>query len=179
MVEAEKVEPLGAQGEVNDPGLLRMQSQPDRIQHRRDQLAGLLGLLASGAQGDEIICLCRVPRYAESMLWRDRFSLQYATSDRQSLGIIPVVPKYRLRAELLAPASDRGRTAARTRGHAEEPPTDARSGPHGVWRRPTSVRTPSRNPTPERSRSQPRRRIMPRVPSPRPLEYSNSSIDSA
>ena len=75
MVEAEKVEPLGAQGEVNDPGLLRMQSQPDRIQHRRDQLAGLLGLLASGAQGDEIICVlhqrseplpARLPRLIEN-----------------------------------------------------------------------------------------------------------------
>ena len=76
MVEAEKVEPLSAHGEVHDPGLLRMQSQPDRIQHRRHQLAGLFGLLTGGAQDDEIICVlhqrsqplpARLPRLIENM----------------------------------------------------------------------------------------------------------------
>ena len=49
MLKAEEVEPLGAHGEVRDPGLLGVQSQPDRIQHRRHQLAGFFGLLAGGA----------------------------------------------------------------------------------------------------------------------------------
>jgi hypothetical protein len=35
-MEAEEVERLGAHGEMHDPGLLRVQSQPDRIQYRRD-----------------------------------------------------------------------------------------------------------------------------------------------
>jgi hypothetical protein len=65
MMEAEKVKPLGPSCEVHDPGLLRVQSQPDGVQDRRDQLAGLFGLLACRAQGDEIICLCRAPSYAE------------------------------------------------------------------------------------------------------------------
>ena len=56
-MEAEKVEPLGTSSEVHDPGLLRVQSQPDRIQDRCDQLAGLFGLIAGRAQGDEIICV--------------------------------------------------------------------------------------------------------------------------
>jgi hypothetical protein len=34
-----------------------MQSQPERRKGRRDQLAGLFGLLACRAQGDEIICV--------------------------------------------------------------------------------------------------------------------------
>ena len=57
MLKAEKVEPFGAFGEVHDPGLLGMQPQPEGVQDRRYQLAGLLGLLAGGAQRDEIICV--------------------------------------------------------------------------------------------------------------------------
>ena len=49
MVEAEEVEPFGASGEVRDPGLLWVQSQPDHVQDRRHQLAGLFGLFAGGA----------------------------------------------------------------------------------------------------------------------------------
>ena len=74
MLEPQKREPFGASGEVRDPGLLRVQSQPDRVQDRRHQLAGLFGLLAGGAQGDEIICVlhqhsqpppARLPRLIE------------------------------------------------------------------------------------------------------------------
>ena len=48
MMKAEEIEPLGACSEARDPGLLRVQPQPERIQDRRHQLAGLLGLLAGG-----------------------------------------------------------------------------------------------------------------------------------
>ena len=59
MMEAEKVEPFGASCEVRDPGLLRVQPQPESIQHRRDQLTGLLGPLTARAQDYEIICVLR------------------------------------------------------------------------------------------------------------------------
>ena len=74
MVEAEEVEPLGTSGEVRDPGLLGMQSQPERVQDRRHQLAGLFGLLAGGAKDDQVICVlhqhsqplpARLPRLIE------------------------------------------------------------------------------------------------------------------
>jgi hypothetical protein len=42
---------------VRDPGLLRVQSQPESVQDRRHQLAGLLGLLAGGAQDHQVICV--------------------------------------------------------------------------------------------------------------------------
>ena len=50
-------QPLGASCEVRDPGLLRVQSQPESVQDRRYQLAGLLGLLgllAGGAQDHQV-----------------------------------------------------------------------------------------------------------------------------
>jgi hypothetical protein len=59
---------------VRDPGLVRVQSQPERVQDCGHQLAGLFGLLAGGAQGDEIICVlhqhpeplpARLPRLIE------------------------------------------------------------------------------------------------------------------
>jgi hypothetical protein len=56
-MEAEKVETFRASREMHDPGLLGVQPQPERVQDRRHQLVGLLGLLAGGAQGDEIICV--------------------------------------------------------------------------------------------------------------------------
>jgi hypothetical protein len=58
-MEAEKVEPLGASSEVHDPGLLRVQSQPEHVQHRGHQLAGLFGLLAGVVQDDEVIRILR------------------------------------------------------------------------------------------------------------------------
>jgi hypothetical protein len=45
MLEPQKREHLGPLGEVRDPGLLRVQSQPESVQDRRHQLASLLGLL--------------------------------------------------------------------------------------------------------------------------------------
>ena len=57
MMKAEEIEPFDASREVRDPGLLGVQPQPERIQDRRHQLAGLFGLLAGGAQGDKIICV--------------------------------------------------------------------------------------------------------------------------
>jgi hypothetical protein len=57
MVKAEKVESFGASCEVRDPGLLRVQSQPDHVQDRRHQLAGLLGLFAGGAEDHEVIAV--------------------------------------------------------------------------------------------------------------------------
>ena len=74
MLEPQKREPFGASGEVRDPGLLRVQSQPESVQDRRHQLAGLFGLLAGSAQGDEVICVlhqhsqplpARLPRLIE------------------------------------------------------------------------------------------------------------------
>jgi integrase len=99
----------------------------------------------------------------------------------RSLGIIPVVPEYRRCAE---PAGSAGRPRTDRNAHArrpypEEALTDARPGQHGVWRRRTVGPHPVPGPgAPEQSRSQSRRRIMPSIPSPRPPEYSNSSIDS-
>ena len=58
MLEAQKLKALGASGEVRDPGLLRMQPQSESVQHRRHQFAGLLGLLAGGAQDHQVI---RIP----------------------------------------------------------------------------------------------------------------------
>jgi len=58
-MEAEKVEPLGASSEVHDPGLLRVQSQPEHVQHRGHQLAGLFGLAAGVVQDDEVIRILR------------------------------------------------------------------------------------------------------------------------
>ena len=57
MLEPQKREPLGPSGEVRDPGLLRVQTQPDHVQDRRHQLTSLFGLLASGAQDHQIICV--------------------------------------------------------------------------------------------------------------------------
>ena len=57
MLEPQERESLGASCEVRDPGLLWVQAQPERIQDRRHQLAGLLGLLAGGAQDHQIICV--------------------------------------------------------------------------------------------------------------------------
>ena len=57
MLEPQKREPLGASGEVRDPGLLRVQSQPESVQDRRHQLTGLLGLLAGGAKDHQVICI--------------------------------------------------------------------------------------------------------------------------
>jgi hypothetical protein len=42
---------------VHDPGLLRVQSQPESVQARRYQLACLLGVLAGGAQDHQVICV--------------------------------------------------------------------------------------------------------------------------
>lgn len=55
MLEAQKVKAFGASGEVRDPGLLRVQSQPESAQYRRHQFAGRLGLLAGGAQDHQVI----------------------------------------------------------------------------------------------------------------------------
>ena len=49
MLEAEKREALSASCEVRDPGLLGMQPQPEPVQDRRHELAGLLGLLTGSA----------------------------------------------------------------------------------------------------------------------------------
>jgi hypothetical protein len=57
MLEAQKREALGASFEVRDPGLLRVQPQPESVQHRRHQLARRLGLLAGGAQDHQVICV--------------------------------------------------------------------------------------------------------------------------
>jgi hypothetical protein len=66
MMEAEEVEPFDAPGEVRDPGLLRVQSQPESVQDRRRQLPGLVGLVAGGAEDNEVVALCRPRRYADS-----------------------------------------------------------------------------------------------------------------
>ena len=34
-----------------------MQAQPERVQDRRRQLAGRVGLLAAGAQDDQVVCV--------------------------------------------------------------------------------------------------------------------------
>ena len=57
MLKAEEIEPFGASGEVRDPGLGGVQAQPESVQDHRHQLTGLLGLLAGGAQRDEVICV--------------------------------------------------------------------------------------------------------------------------
>jgi hypothetical protein len=57
VLEPEKRESLGTPGEVRDPSLLRVQSQPESVQDRRHQLAGLFGLLAGGAQDHQVICV--------------------------------------------------------------------------------------------------------------------------
>ena len=56
-MEAEEVEPFGAFGEMRDPGLLRVQSQPESVQNRRRQLPGLIGPVAGGAKDDEIVAV--------------------------------------------------------------------------------------------------------------------------
>ena len=50
-------QPLGTLGEVRDPGLLRVQPQPESVQHRHHQLAGLLGLRTSGGKDHQVICV--------------------------------------------------------------------------------------------------------------------------
>jgi hypothetical protein len=55
VVEPQKVESFGASGEVHDPGLVGVQSQPERGQDRRRQLAGRVGLLAGGADDDQVV----------------------------------------------------------------------------------------------------------------------------
>ena len=57
MLEPQKHKSLGTIRQVHDPGLLRMQSQPEPVQDRRHQLAGLLGLLTSGAKDHQVICV--------------------------------------------------------------------------------------------------------------------------
>jgi hypothetical protein len=57
VLEAQERESLGASCEMRDPGLFRVQAQPERVQDRRHQLAGLLGLLAGGAQDHQVICV--------------------------------------------------------------------------------------------------------------------------
>jgi hypothetical protein len=55
MVEAQELEPLGTPGEVHDPGLLGMQSQPEVGKDRRHQFAGRFGLALGGGEDDEIV----------------------------------------------------------------------------------------------------------------------------
>jgi hypothetical protein len=57
MLEPQKREPLGTSREERDPGLLRVQSQPEPVQDRRHQLAGLFGLFTGGAQDHQVICV--------------------------------------------------------------------------------------------------------------------------
>jgi len=54
-----KSSPSAPFGELRDPGLLGIQPQPEHVQDRRHQLTGLLGLLAGGAENDEVICILR------------------------------------------------------------------------------------------------------------------------
>ena len=55
MVKAQKVESLGTSVEVRDPGLLRMQPQPESAQDHRRLLARLFSTSASGAEDDEVV----------------------------------------------------------------------------------------------------------------------------
>jgi hypothetical protein len=57
VLEAQKRESLGASGETRDPGLVGVQAQPEHVQDRRHELAGLFGLLAGAAQDHQIICV--------------------------------------------------------------------------------------------------------------------------
>ena len=56
MVKAQEVKALGTSGEVHGKhGLLGMQTHPECRHGRRRQLAGRVGLLAGGAQDDEVV----------------------------------------------------------------------------------------------------------------------------
>jgi hypothetical protein len=55
MLEPQEREALGASCEPREPGLLGMQAQAEHVQDRRHPLAGLLGLLAAGAQDHQVI----------------------------------------------------------------------------------------------------------------------------
>src|SRR6478736_360138 len=79
MVKAEEVESFGAFGEVRDPGLLRVQSQPEYVQDRRRQLAGLLSPVAGGAKDDEVVAVSDQrpvppPAHASSSMCRAMFA---------------------------------------------------------------------------------------------------------
>jgi hypothetical protein len=57
VVEAEKVEPLPALGQLYDPGLVGVQVQPQRGQDLGHQPAGVLGLLSCPAEDDEVVAI--------------------------------------------------------------------------------------------------------------------------
>ena len=68
VMEAEEINALASLLQVNDPGLgvleLKAQFSQDQPQRRKCRF----GLLPRQAHHQQIICLCRVPGYAESML---------------------------------------------------------------------------------------------------------------
>ncbi len=57
MLKSQKLEALSTSGEVSDPGLVGMQPQPESVQDRCCQLAGLLGLFTGGAEDHQVICV--------------------------------------------------------------------------------------------------------------------------
>ena len=55
MMKAQEVKPLDAALQARDPGLLGRQAQPEIGQNRRRPSSGLFGLLAGGAEDDEVV----------------------------------------------------------------------------------------------------------------------------
>jgi hypothetical protein len=55
MVEAQEVEAPRPAPEIHDPGLVRVQSQPERSQGGFGQVTSLFGSFPGGAEDDEVV----------------------------------------------------------------------------------------------------------------------------
>lgn len=64
-MEAEEVEALLPVAQAGDPGLVRVQMQPERLQGLRGQDPRMLRAFSGGTQDDEVVALCRPPDYAD------------------------------------------------------------------------------------------------------------------
>jgi len=130
---------------------------------------------------EQVVRLCRVSRYAESLLFGPISPLS-ATSGCLALGIIPVVQGCRRCAE---PAGSSGRPRAhrgvRERSHdTEHVALDTRTGPRAVRCHVTVDSAPSRNHGRQSSRAPAEGPELCRAfRAQDPAEYSNARIDSA
>jgi hypothetical protein len=64
-MEAEEVEALLPVAQADDPGLVRVQMQPERLQGLRGQDTRMLRAFSGGTQDDEVVALCRCSDYAD------------------------------------------------------------------------------------------------------------------
>ena len=68
MVEAEEIDALASFSQMHDPRLVRLELQAQFGQDRGERLKGALSLLFGRADRQQIIGLCRAPRYAEQVV---------------------------------------------------------------------------------------------------------------